>query len=129
MRPMMALALSVLAVAAWAQALQAGAAANKITPSKQVYLAGYASNRPNTGGVHDDIWVRALVLQAGQERIAIAVCDLIGLLRDDVQKIRQRVRSVPPIGSSWHVPMCIPHPTRLVSGDRSRPSRGATTTM
>jgi putative sterol carrier protein len=96
MRSMMALALSVLAVAAWAQALQAGAAANKITPSKQVYLAGYASNRPNTGGVHDDIWVRALVLQAGQERIAIAVCDLIGLLRDDVQKIRQRVRSVPP---------------------------------
>ncbi len=97
MRPIMALALSVLvAITVWAQALQAGAAANKITPSKQVYLAGYSPNRPNTGGVYDDIWVRALVLQAGQERLAIAVCDLLGLLRDDVQKIRQRVRSVPP---------------------------------
>ncbi|GBC93571.1 hypothetical protein HRbin15_02070 [bacterium HR15] len=103
----MALALSVLlGIAAWAQNLEAGAAANKITPSKQVYLAGYSPNRPNTGGVHDDIWVRALVLQIGQERIAIAVCDLLGLLRDDVQRIRQRVRSVPPhrvIVASTHV--------------------------
>jgi putative sterol carrier protein len=97
MRAITALALSVLlAISVWAQSLQAGAAANKITPSKQVYLAGYSPNRPNTGGVHDDIWARALVLQAGQERIAIAVCDLLGLLRDDVQRIRQRVRSVPP---------------------------------
>jgi putative sterol carrier protein len=76
-----------IVVASWAQGLQAGAAANKITPTKQVYLAGYASNRPNTGGVHDDIWARA---------VAIVVCDLLGLLRDDVQKIRQRVKSVPP---------------------------------
>ncbi|MCS6918403.1 MAG: neutral/alkaline non-lysosomal ceramidase N-terminal domain-containing protein, partial [Fimbriimonadales bacterium] len=73
-----------------------GAAANKITPSKQVFLAGYASNRPNTGGVHDDIWARAVVAQVGQERVAIVVCDLLGLFRDDVQKIRQRVKSVPP---------------------------------
>lgn len=80
---------------AWSQELLAGAAVNKITPTKQVYLAGYSSNRPNTGGVHDDIWVRALVLQVGSERVAIAVCDLLGLLRDDVQKIRQKVRSVP----------------------------------
>lgn len=85
-----------IVVVSWAQGLQAGAAANKITPTKQVYLAGYASNRPNTGGVHDDIWARAVVVQVGQERVAIVVCDLLGLLRDDVQKIRQRVKSVPP---------------------------------
>ncbi|MCX7993654.1 MAG: neutral/alkaline non-lysosomal ceramidase N-terminal domain-containing protein [Fimbriimonadales bacterium] len=89
------LSVAILA-SSWAQGLQAGAAANKITPTKQVYLAGYASNRPNTGGVHDDIWARAVVVQAGQERVAIVVCDLLGLLRDDVQKIRQRVKSVPP---------------------------------
>ncbi len=86
----------LMAVAfSWSQNLLAGAAVNKITPSEQVYLAGYASNRPNTGGVHDDIWVRALVLQVGEERLAIAICDLLGLLRDDVQKIRQLVKSVP----------------------------------
>ncbi|MFN7016871.1 MAG: neutral/alkaline non-lysosomal ceramidase N-terminal domain-containing protein, partial [Fimbriimonadales bacterium] len=85
-----------IAMSSWAQGLQAGAAANKITPTKQVYLAGYAPNRPNTGGVHDDIWARALVVQVGQERLAIVVCDLLGLLRDDVQKIRQQVKSVPP---------------------------------
>jgi putative sterol carrier protein len=86
----------VLLLASWAQGLQAGAAANKITPTKQVFLAGYSPNRPNTGGVHDDIWARALVVQVGNERIAIVVCDLLGLLRDDVQRIRQQVKSVPP---------------------------------
>jgi putative sterol carrier protein len=85
-----------LLLAGWAQGLQAGAAVNKITPTKQVFLAGYSPNRPNTGGVHDDIWARALVIQVGNERVAIVVCDLLGLLRDDVQKIRQRVKSVPP---------------------------------
>lgn len=96
MKQIMAFTLTtVIAVSAMGQGLQAGAAVNKITPTKQVYLAGYASNRPNTGGVHDDIWVRALVLQVGEERVAIAVCDLLGLLRDDVQRIRQRVQSVP----------------------------------
>lgn len=85
-----------LLLASWAQGLQAGAAANKITPTKQVFLAGYAPNRPNAGGVHDDIWARAVVVQVGNERLAIVVCDLLGLLRDDVQRIRQRVKSVPP---------------------------------
>ncbi len=86
----------LIAAISWAQGLQAGAAANKITPNKQVFLAGYAPNRPNTGGVHDDIWARAVVVQVGQERLAIVVCDLLGLLRDDVQRIRQQVKSVPP---------------------------------
>lgn len=96
MRFLITMLFWTIVVASWAQGLQAGAAANKITPSKQVYLAGYASNRPNTGGVHDDIWARAVVVQVGQERVAIVVCDLLGLLRDDVQKIRQRVKSVSP---------------------------------
>ena len=96
MRFLLATLCWAILVSSWAQGLQAGAAANKITPTKQVYLAGYASNRPNTGGVHDDIWARAVVVQVGQERLAIVVCDLLGLLRDDVQKIRQRVKSVPP---------------------------------
>ncbi len=96
MRFLLATLCWAIIASGWAQGLQAGAAANKITPTKQVYLAGYASNRPNTGGVHDDIWARAVVVQVGQERLAIVVCDLLGLLRDDVQKIRQRVKSVPP---------------------------------
>ncbi|MCS7272715.1 MAG: neutral/alkaline non-lysosomal ceramidase N-terminal domain-containing protein [Fimbriimonadales bacterium] len=95
-RIMTTLSLLTLLLVSWAQSLQAGAAALKITPTKQVFLAGYSPNRPNTGGVHDDIWARALVVQAGQERLAIVVCDLLGLLRDDVQKIRQRVKTVPP---------------------------------
>ncbi|GIV08913.1 MAG: hypothetical protein KatS3mg019_1004 [Fimbriimonadales bacterium] len=86
----------VLFVACWAQGLQAGAAANKITPSKTVYLAGFDHNRRNTGGVHDDIWARAVVVQVGKERLAIVACDLLGLFRDDVMRIRQKVKSAPP---------------------------------
>lgn len=95
MRASMLFLCALMVLNGWSQALLAGASASKITPTQQVYLAGYDSNRPNTGGVHDDIWVRALVLQVGQERLAIAVCDLLGLLRDDVLKIRQQVKSVP----------------------------------
>ncbi|MCS7227301.1 MAG: hypothetical protein NZ821_09955, partial [Gloeomargarita sp. SKYB31] len=55
----MVLSLITLLLVSGAQTLQAGAAALKITPTKQVFLAGYSPNRPNTGGVHDDIWARA----------------------------------------------------------------------
>lgn len=89
-----------------AQDLMVGAAKKKITPSKTAYLAGYGANRPNTGGVHDDVWVRAMVVQSGGQKFAMAVCDLIGVFRADVLAIRERVKSVPAnnvIVASTHV--------------------------
>ena len=85
-----------LFIVGWAQGLQAGASANKITPTKQVFRAGYSPNRPNTGGVHDDIWARAVVVQVGNERVAIVVCDLLGCCATMCNASASRSNPYPP---------------------------------
>ena len=42
-----------------------------------VYLAGFGNDRPATGK-HDDLWVRALVLESGDTRTALVTLDIIG---------------------------------------------------
>ena len=42
-----------------------------------IYLAGFGNNRLATGK-HDDLWVRALVLESGNSRIALVTLDIIG---------------------------------------------------
>lgn len=80
-----------------APALRAGAASVKITPSlaTPVYIAGYAINRV-ADSVHDDLWARAVVLDDGKTRMAVVVCDLIGLSNYRVRLLRGRVHGVPP---------------------------------
>ncbi len=76
--------------------LKVGAAAVKITPSltRTVYIAGYNNNRP-AESVHDDLWARALVLDDGRTRMAMVVCDLVGLSNYRVREIRKQIRAVP----------------------------------
>jgi hypothetical protein len=81
-----------------AAGLRAGAAKATITPdvkAGKVYLAGFGNNRLATG-VHDDLYVRCLALEAGQETIVMCSADLIGLFYDDVQKIREKVKKQVP---------------------------------
>lgn len=80
--------------ASWSQTLQAGAARVKITPEKLPYLAGYGANR-RAEEIHDDVYASAVVIQAGETKMAIVSCDLIGLLYPAVQEIRSKVTSVP----------------------------------
>jgi hypothetical protein len=105
--------LSVMAYPARAQEqLRAGAAKTVITPDvhkNKVYIAGFGHNRPATG-VHDDLYVRCLALQAADRAQILALCsvDLIGLFFDDVIKIRAQVKSQAPdvthlIVASTHV--------------------------
>jgi hypothetical protein len=74
--------------------LQAGFAAVDITPAidgpKRVYLAGYGMNR-KAAGVHDKLQARAVVLASGDERLAIACVDLIGLQYPQVKAIRAKL--------------------------------------
>jgi hypothetical protein len=42
-----------------------------------IYLAGFGNDRLATGK-HDDLWARALVLEHGEQRIAIVSVDLLG---------------------------------------------------
>ena len=71
--------------------LLAGAAARRITPElgeQPVYLAGFGRNRVATD-VHRDLMVRAMALRRGADTFVLAVCDLTGLGRPDVLKIRE----------------------------------------
>jgi len=74
---------------------RAGVASVKITPSRTgLYLAGWGNNRAFTK-VHDDIYARALVLERGDVRVAWVSLDLLGLMGPDVEKIKERVKTVP----------------------------------
>ena len=67
--------------------LLAGAASASISPPTGTYLAGYDRDRPSTG-VHDDLFVKAVVLSKDSESLAIVVIDCIGLAHEDIQRIR-----------------------------------------
>ena len=95
---------------ALAQGLRAGAAKTVITPDvhkRKVYMAGFGNNRIATG-VHDDLYVRCLALEAGKQTAALCSVDVIGLFYDDVLKIREQVKAQAPklshlIVASTHV--------------------------
>ena len=103
--------LFLLPQSAWAQGqLRAGVAKTAVTPdvhNGKVYLAGFGHNRVATG-VHDDLYVRCLALEAGGQIEALCSVDVIGLFYDDVLKIRGQVKLEAPeishvIVASTHV--------------------------
>jgi hypothetical protein len=69
-----------------------GAAAVSINPPLGIALAGYYHERGNEG-VLDDIFAKAAVLDDGQTRAAIVVCDLISMPRWIVTEARQIIES------------------------------------
>ncbi|MFQ5514581.1 MAG: hypothetical protein ACE5FG_09075 [Myxococcota bacterium] len=76
--------------------LQAGTCLRKITPivgvnhSAPIFMAGFGNDRQATG-VHDDLWVRATVLDQGGRRIALATLDVVGYFFNEVKTIRSLV--------------------------------------
>ncbi|MFN8443332.1 MAG: hypothetical protein U0175_21325 [Caldilineaceae bacterium] len=78
--------------------LFAGYAQRKITPSLDVpvFLAGFDQNR-RASSVHDDLWVRTLVLACGEVRVALACIDVIGLARHHCLDILQRINKKWPL--------------------------------
>jgi hypothetical protein len=75
--------------------LKAAAGKVDISPKRSAYIAGYASNR-KSAGQHDPLWARCLVLQNGDEKVALVSCDLIGVIRVYSQKIRAMIKQIPP---------------------------------
>ncbi|HRP57723.1 neutral/alkaline non-lysosomal ceramidase N-terminal domain-containing protein [Agriterribacter sp.] len=78
--------------------LLAGAAEAVINPPAGAYLAGYDQNRKSTG-VHDDLFVKAVVIANRQNALAIVTIDCIGLPYPVVQHIRDAVELKLPAGS------------------------------
>ncbi len=87
-------------VAKWALAnggiIWAGFAKREITPPRFSWLAGFVSTRPALA-IHDPLWVKSLALRdIHKNTIVIVSCDLIGLLPDEIQKIKSLVKGVDP---------------------------------
>jgi hypothetical protein len=69
--------------------------ANKNGEFDAIWLAGFHNSRP-AQGVLDPLWARAMVLDAGDVKIALCVIDMIGFGNDDVIATRKLIaESIP----------------------------------
>lgn len=77
-----------------AAALEVGFGVVDITPDvggdKPVYIAGYGQNRRATG-VHDPLYVRAVVFRDGDQKIAMLTADVVGLFYGTTKTIREKL--------------------------------------
>jgi len=72
---------------------KAGAAKAVISPPVGFGLAGCDNRIEGSIGIHDDLYAKALVLDDGIEKAAIVACDLIGVSKEIVSKVRQDVEA------------------------------------
>ncbi len=70
--------------------LKAGVSQVDITPPLGVGMRGYFEERTATT-VHDPLHVRSFALESGSGAVAVAVCDLIGLQRQYVDRTKERI--------------------------------------
>ena len=68
--------------------LMAGCSKIKITPPLETPLGGNVRDK-GSQGVHDDIYVKALVLSTGKKEIALVSCALVAVTKVMVESIRQ----------------------------------------
>src|SRR5262249_51676166 len=82
------LRLSPVASADW----QAGTARVKITPTRPLWMSGYASRDHAAEGTSIDLWAKALVLEDPEgQRIVLISLDLVGIDRDFSQTVCARI--------------------------------------
>src|SRR5262245_24460032 len=102
-----------------AQELKAGAATSNITPPLGQDIVGGFSPSPSTN-IHDELHARCLVLDDGQTRVALVVCDLLGLGRLVSDEARKQIEERTKIPAS-HVLISATHThsaSSAMGGDR-----------
>jgi len=72
--------------------LKAGLAKAVITPPVGTKLCGYSARTQPSTGVLDDLYAKALVLDDGETRLALVVCDLLWVGRKLASDVRKKVR-------------------------------------
>jgi hypothetical protein len=77
-----------------------GLAETKITPPLGTRMAGFSARQGPSRGVHDDLYVKALLVSRGATSIALATCDLVGLDKAVVQEIRNQAAAQTGIAAS-----------------------------
>jgi neutral ceramidase len=70
--------------------LRAGVARSPITPPMGATLVGYPTPARLAEHVRDPLYVTALVLDDGRERVALLSCDLMAIHPDVVEEVRAR---------------------------------------
>ena len=71
-----------------AEPLKLGVATTDITPPVGWRMSGYFYERFSTN-THDPLQAKAMVLQKGDEKAALVICDLIGISHDLSSRVRQ----------------------------------------
>ena len=98
-----------LQLTATAQDFLAGAATRTINPEKDsLYLAGGKANRPFID-VHDNLYVKAMVVSNRNNNITLLTFDCIGLLYPQLQAIRSRIKVELPLIDPEHIVMSSTH--------------------
>lgn len=77
--------------------MRVGYARTVISPPTGTYLAGFAARRDPACAVHDDLWARALVLEDGDRRAALVVCDLCEIDAAFVATVRRGIQQAADI--------------------------------
>jgi len=88
--------------------MRAGVAVVDITPPVGIAMGGFAARKQGAQGVHDPLYARALVLEDGKERLAIVTCDLLGLNRSAVARVRELAEEATGM-SGERVAVCFSH--------------------
>lgn len=73
--------------------MRAGCARLAITPPLGISLAGFSARTAGAQGVHDDLYARAVVIEDGATRLALAVCDLCEIDETFVAATRRRIEA------------------------------------
>ncbi|MBI2501856.1 MAG: hypothetical protein HYW07_01320 [Candidatus Latescibacteria bacterium] len=68
--------------------LRAGCASADITPPAGIHMGGYWGRRSGAIGIRDPLMAKVLVIAQGEERVALAALDLVGLEAAAVQQFR-----------------------------------------
>ncbi len=71
--------------------LKAGAAKIDITPAKPVTLAGYASRKDLSTGVHDPLSARVVAFEVGGKRLVLVATDIIGFYDGTADYMRKAI--------------------------------------
>ena len=101
MKSLLTLFLAILffaTTALAADAFRAGAATSNLTPSLDSMIIGGFVPFP-ASGVHDELHARCLVLDDGKTKIALVVCDLLGLHRSvslEARRLIEEATGIPP---------------------------------
>jgi len=72
-------------------ALRVGVSSGVITPPVGVPMAGFGARTEVSQGVHDDLHAKILLMESGGRRAALVTLDLVGLGRDEMNRLREAV--------------------------------------